>query len=172
MTVCLCSRNVLIFENTQFQGDLIALGKSPRTIMDIYHYHRIALRLAADGRARGASASGLVSSRDANALGEEAELGVGSADTTLRDGPPGASPRSSLVGALSNVLLAVLGAGQLTLPWALSRLGLAFGLALLFVRARRGVLLRASPRSNPRDGRGDVWRGPRARHRPAVEARA
>ena len=73
--------------------------------------------------------------RDANALGEDAELGVGSADTTLRDGPPGASPRSSLVGALSNVLLAVLGAGQLTLPWVMSRLGLAFGLALLFVFA-------------------------------------
>ena len=70
------------------------------------------------------------------------------------------APTSSLPAALSNVVMAVLGAGQLTLPYVMSQLGFAFGMLLLvcfaLVVVYSSALLRALTASTKAATYGDM----------------
>ena len=70
------------------------------------------------------------------------------------------APTSSLPAALSNVVMAVLGAGQLTLPYVMSQLGFAFGMLLLvcfaLVAVYSSALLRALTASTKAATYGDM----------------
>ncbi|CAK0801364.1 unnamed protein product [Prorocentrum cordatum] len=67
--------------------------------------------------------------------------------------------------AVSNVVLSVLGAGQLTLPYALSQLGLTFGVVCLVVFALLSVYPRSLCRAADLNGVG-LASSPSALHPP------
>ena len=83
-----------------------------------------------------------------------------SADEEDEESGLSVAPTSSLPAALSNVVMAVLGAGQLTLPYVMSQLGFAFGMLLLvcfaLVAMYSSALLRALTASTKAATYGDM----------------